>query len=76
MSMIQSCHIKWPIKVTPGEEAVWISLLVSLTMIILTVLFLWFWSDWLENSYLDRRSFTVLENWLPALEADRWEVGA
>ncbi|MDR4495829.1 MAG: hypothetical protein R3B74_15715 [Nitrospirales bacterium] len=46
---IASYPIQWPIKVTPGEEAVWISLVVSLGMVMLTILCLWCWPDLLRT---------------------------
>jgi hypothetical protein len=41
--------MRWPVKVTPGEEAVWISLIVSLGIVMLTILALWLWPDLLER---------------------------
>lgn len=46
--------MRWPVKVTPGEEAVWISLIVSLGMVMLTILVLWLWPDLLSSQEWDR----------------------
>lgn len=59
--------MRWLIKVTQGEEAVWISLLVSLGMVILTVLFLWLWPGNLGGHNLARSSFSELGNCRPSL---------
>jgi hypothetical protein len=37
--------MKWPIHVPPGEESIFLSIIISLSLVILTILGLWIWPE-------------------------------